>query len=227
MRKAAIIVVILISSSSIRATNISMSEIRDSIESFLVRVEHMNAGIFNMIPDEQFNNNIWKIKNKESIAEGMTGIFLVRIGSHNASHFLLVEENGFQIINMRDSFIDNLKVLLNFLERNEADTKDDAIFHMKAFIRINESNLKMRESMRLYKDCIPTSDVALEISEVILKSIYGSDLVEKQDMLSGYLKENEWIVDMRVKLKEGQEKIVSVEIDKETGAILKIVDIKQ
>lgn len=194
MKKILVTAIILISSFSIRATNIALNDIKDSIVSFLVHVEHINEDLFKMIPDDLFNNNIRELRIHKSIANGMNGIFLLDAGTHNASHFLLIEDNDFQIINMRGSFTDNLKILLNFLEKNDEYTKDDAIFYSKAFVRINESNLNIQESMRSYKDYIPDIETAEKIAETVWLKMYGPGIL-LQKPYTGKLENGIWHIE--------------------------------
>ena len=85
-----------------------------------------------------------EIKKDKPLKETSTGIFLFNIISFHGehSHFLLVEDENFIIINMREPLNYNIKQLLDFLERNTEYAKEDVIFYLNSFIRIDMNNKK-------------------------------------------------------------------------------------
>lgn len=55
-------------------------------------------------------------------------------------HLLLIDNVGFEIINMRDSLERNLAVLVDFLKNNPAFTKRESLLYIEDFLRISYLN---------------------------------------------------------------------------------------
>lgn len=123
------------------ATTTPLKEIKNNIICFLNKTEPLGKKKFEKgIP----NDFIRDIRKNKSIEDGMNGIFLFDIAStHQNLHFLLIDDTGFEIINMRESFDDNLSKLVIFFKKNDEYTKEDILFYISDFIRIYHYNKKL------------------------------------------------------------------------------------
>jgi hypothetical protein len=107
-----------------------------------------------MIRTEPFQRNIAQkgllnqfiedVRINKSIEKGMNGVFLFyTIAAHQNLHFLLIDDTGFEIINMRESLDGNLEKLITFLKRNDDYTKEDIIFYISDLIRVYHYNERL------------------------------------------------------------------------------------
>jgi len=116
-------------------------EIKKSVFDFLVKTEDYSV---NNSVNDILNELILEVKTQKPLSKKNTiGIFIFSpMAVHGHSHFILAEKDTFQIINMRETFEDNIKKLIDFFKRNEEYNKDDVIFYMSFFLRINDNNQK-------------------------------------------------------------------------------------
>lgn len=140
VRRILFIFFFILSFSNLHSSNTPLSEIKDSIACFIKETEPFGQKNF---PDGIPNKRIRDVRNNRIIEEGMNGIFLFIIAStHQNLHFLLMDDMGFQIINMRESLDKNIKILLEYFERNNVYSTDDIIFYISDMIRIYNYNEK-------------------------------------------------------------------------------------
>jgi hypothetical protein len=118
----------------------NICEIKQDLLEFLIRYENCK---FTSIEDIA-NSSIIEIRKLKPINKNINGVFLFNsINFHvGYAHFLLVENDSYEIINMRESFNDNIKKIICFLERNSEYNEDDTIFYISTFIRIYNENKK-------------------------------------------------------------------------------------
>lgn len=75
------------------------------------------------------------------LKNGIYSIFpMSSFNEYTYNHLLLVSNNEFAIINMRDSFRTNLALLTDFLKNNPVFTKENSLLYIQEFIRISEAN---------------------------------------------------------------------------------------
>jgi hypothetical protein len=51
-------------------------------------------------------------------------------------HLVLIDKDGFQIINMRQPIEVNLKMVIDFLQNNHSFTKKESLLHLQRFVEI-------------------------------------------------------------------------------------------
>lgn len=72
---------------------------------------------------------------------------------------------------------------------------------------------------------VPNPDMAYEICEIILKQIYGEEIIEEEKPFSIKLADDIWIIEGNIK-EEMDGGVAYVEIRKSTGEILKVIHTK-
>lgn len=121
------------------ADDISLNDIKKEIARFLTEVEGHTESAAESID----NSMLLEHKTQLPIKQGMKGVFLFNIPSfHEYLHFLLVDDTGFQIINMHDPFEKSLIKLIVFFEHNKYYDRDDIILYLNEFIRVYDLNIK-------------------------------------------------------------------------------------
>jgi hypothetical protein len=93
--------------------------------------------------DDFSSTLIIDLKKDKNILECREGVFLViLLSSSSYSHFLLVDDNSFHIVNMRNSFTEIIETVLDFFGKNAQYSRDDILFYIKEIIRIDKLNKK-------------------------------------------------------------------------------------
>jgi hypothetical protein len=135
-RKYYILFFIFFISANIHSNN--LDDIKKKILDILIEYEDWESTSIEDIS----NSCIVEIQKSEPLDENKTGIFLFNLINFHGSyaHFILIEKDRFEIINMRDAFEDNIKKLIEFLSRNEEYSKNDVLFYVSTFIRVHENN---------------------------------------------------------------------------------------
>jgi hypothetical protein len=120
-----------------KSTTIPLDSIKLGIVAFIKDVERANTSV------SDWSNFL--IGNREGyIEEGKDGIFIIGVqvvissGAH--IHFLLVEKDSFQILNLTEPIDVNVMKLVNYFERNSRYCKDDILFYMKALVATYQRN---------------------------------------------------------------------------------------
>ena len=140
-RKIVCSVVYIFISCSMFSTNIELKTIMDSLTIFLAQTEPFQKSFAQKGLQNCF---IEDIRANKSIEEGINGIFLFyTMANHQNLHFVLIDDTGFEIINMRESFEGNLEKLLAFLKRNDNYTREDIFFYISDLIRVYRYNEKI------------------------------------------------------------------------------------
>jgi hypothetical protein len=123
----------------------SLKEIKDSIFFFLKRNEVMSL---TYKPEYISNSCFINATTHLAIKEGEIGVFiLTTFSAHNYDHFILIDNNNYFIINMRDPFEKNIKQLVDFLKLNNLYKKEDVILYVNEFIRIKHQNDKLNNGL--------------------------------------------------------------------------------
>ena len=139
-RKIVCSVVYIFISCSMFSTNIELKTIMDSLTNFLDQTEPFQKSFAQKGLQNWF---IEDIRANKSIEEGINGIFLFyTMANHQNLHFVLIDDTGFEIINMRESFAGNLEKFIAYFQRNSYYTKDDILFYISDFIRVYRRNEK-------------------------------------------------------------------------------------
>jgi len=117
---------------------VSTEEIKKSILNFLIEYE---CSTFSSI-DDITDSSIMEIKKQEDISNCSTGVFLFNaINFHGGyAHFIIIDDDYFEIINMRDVLDSNIEKFLTFFERNEKYSKDEILYYISSLIRTYKSN---------------------------------------------------------------------------------------
>ncbi|MDH6310473.1 hypothetical protein M2451_004021 [Dysgonomonas sp. PFB1-18] len=140
MKKIAVLSLFILITSNIFSTEIPLKEIKESVLSFLQKNgDCPEFYTLDNFPNEMITNPL----NKNTIKEKEHGIYLIKnFLVHGYLHYLLVDNNGFSIIDMRESPQVNIVILLHFLEENENYTKNDVLFYIRNFVDTSERNEK-------------------------------------------------------------------------------------
>ncbi len=135
------------------AQNVCYDSIRTAIVNFLTVTEpsfkDRGAGNILLLRDYVSNYQIGNAHDSpqpgfqmgEEVKEGIYSIFpMSTFSEYTYHHILLVGENEFKIINMRNSLMDNLKLVVAFLSDNPRYSKDESLSYINDFIRTSEAN---------------------------------------------------------------------------------------
>lgn len=117
--------------------------IKQAVIKFISETEHWEKWGESWIIDGEPDVSplIFDRRKDKDISECNEGIFIIIVlSSSSASHFLLLDTNSFQIVNMRNPFEKNVDIVLQFFEKNQQYTKEDIIFYLKEMIRIDKLN---------------------------------------------------------------------------------------
>jgi hypothetical protein len=137
MKKISVVILILMLSMSIKATNIPLDSIKKAVVSFLIENERYLA---ESNINDFCNCQIIERKSGKDIVQGAEGIFLFfPFSEHGNSHLLLIEKKSFHIINMINPIEQNLKILLDFMKRNHY-SKREIYLYLSEFIKVVEYN---------------------------------------------------------------------------------------
>jgi len=137
---------ILFISVTSKSTTIPLDSIKKSVILFLKEVENIDYSI------KSLDFLIVDCKTKKPIKEGKDGVFFFNMlgtGSNSYTHFILVEKDSFQIINMEYPLDQNILKLIAFFERNRQYSRKDVLFYIKDFI-----NRYQRDKKRIHDHLI-------------------------------------------------------------------------
>jgi hypothetical protein len=135
MKRIVIVAAVLLVSIETYSTTIPLDSIRRSLVSFLSKVDHLNYSTDDL-PDFLIVDR----GKREDIKEGKDGVFAFGTLTSDVGirpHFLLIDRDSFQILNMREPIDVNVLKLIQFFERNkEQYSRDEILFYMKNLIDI-------------------------------------------------------------------------------------------
>jgi len=136
MKRVFIVALFLLIAIESHSTSIPLDSIKADLVSFLNKVEKRNCSI-NELPDFL----IFDRGKKEAINDGKDGIFVFGILSSGArTHYLLVDQNSFQILDMTESLDINLLKLIHFFEWNKQYNRNDILFYINDLIITYQRN---------------------------------------------------------------------------------------
>lgn len=124
------------------AAEIPLDTLKNAVLSVLVKEERFYSMSeyedISSFPDVLIKN----VKTHNPITPKSCGIFSFEAFSeHSFVHFLLIDNNDFQIINMRKSTEETLPVLINFLKNNNF-SREDVFLYLEEYFKIVEINKK-------------------------------------------------------------------------------------
>lgn len=126
--------------SNIYATDIELKTIKDSLLCFLQKTEPLcNKSVSKGL----LNDFIWDTRSDKPIQERRNGVFLFYMMTQMHLHFVLIDDTGFEIINMREALDENMKKLISYFKRSGDYTKEDMLFYISDIIRIYNYNKKL------------------------------------------------------------------------------------
>jgi len=121
-------------------TKIPLDSIKMSLISFLKEIDQIKDFPIEDLPDFL----IYDRRKQEAIKEGKEGVFI--FGSNLASgirhHFLLVERDSFEILNMEKMVDQNMMKLIDFFNRNKQYCREDILFYIGDLIFVYQRNEK-------------------------------------------------------------------------------------
>ena len=122
-----------------QSTTIPLDSIKRSLVSFL---QERHPGQLLDLSCEDLDFLIFDRGKQERIKEGEDGIFVFSstLASGFRYHFLLVEKDRFQILNMTEPIDINVLKLIHFFERNKQYCKDDILFYIQDLIITYQKN---------------------------------------------------------------------------------------
>jgi hypothetical protein len=128
----------LIFSSHCKSINLPLDNIKSSIISFYKEKDP----IFNKDRSiEDFPDFLINDRKYGPITEGKEGVFAFGLlASGEITHFLLVEKDSFEILNMEDPIDQNMLKLIAFFERNKKYCKEDVLFYLKDLLITYQQN---------------------------------------------------------------------------------------
>jgi len=143
MKRLIIVILISFISATGKSTTIPLDSIKTSIISFLKEVENVDHSI------ESLDFLLVNSKTRKPIEEGKDGVYYFNmLGTNSYTHFLLVDKDSFQIINMEDPLDQNILKFIVFFEKNNQYKSKDVLFYIKDFItRYQRDNKRIRDHL--------------------------------------------------------------------------------
>ena len=140
MKRILIVALVLLISIKIQSTTVPLDSVRVSLVSFLNKVEKRVDSFYtiNELPDFL----IYDRGKQKAINEEKEGVFVFgTLSSGVRTHFLLIDKDTFQILNMTDSIDTNVLKLIQFFERNKKQySRDDILFYIKDLVITYQRN---------------------------------------------------------------------------------------
>lgn len=140
IKRILVVTLVLLGSIEIQSTTIPLDSIKGGLVSFLK--ERNPNQLLNLSCDDLPNFLIFDRGKQDAIKEGKDGIFVFNsnLASGSRIHFLLVEKDSFQILDMTESLEINLLKLIQFFERNKQYSRKNILFYTKDFIVTYQKN---------------------------------------------------------------------------------------
>ncbi|MDR1738151.1 MAG: hypothetical protein LBR66_04950 [Candidatus Symbiothrix sp.] len=143
MKTKIVILVALLCLTSRSLAVVPSDSIKQNMLLFLTKVDHIKFSM-EYISDIMIADR----KKQEKIEEVKEGVF--RFSSSLSSgfryHFLLVDKDSFQILNMTEPIDINVSKLVHFFERNEQYSRGDILFYINDLIVTYRRNEEYMES---------------------------------------------------------------------------------
>lgn len=143
MKRLIIVTLILFVSVKGNSTTIPLDSIRTNVIAFLNEVERYGHSF----SDSDFF--IRESKSKDLIEEDKEGVYYFYVWSDiSYTHYVLVDKDSFQIINMEDPLDQNLLKFIAFFEKNNQYSKEDVLFYIKDFVtRYQRDKKRIRDHL--------------------------------------------------------------------------------
>ena len=144
-----LIIVILLLSIFVegKSTIIPLDSIKKSVILFLKEVENVNHSI------KSLDFLIVDSKTINPIEEGKDGVYFFNmLGTMSYTHFILVDKDSFQIINMEDPLDENILKLFVFFEKNNQYQSEDVLFYLKDFVDRYQRDRKRIRAHAIYPE---------------------------------------------------------------------------
>ena len=143
MKRLIVIILILLISANGKSTNMPLDSIKTGVISFLKEVEKFEYSF------EDLDFLLVNCKTINPIEEGEKGVFFFNmLSSISYTHFLLVDKDSFQIINMEDPLDQNILKFIVFFERNNQYQPKDVLFYIKDFVtRYQRDKKRIRDHL--------------------------------------------------------------------------------
>jgi len=132
--------------SKCKSTTIPLDSIKSCLVLFLK--EKHPGQLLDYTTDDLPNFLIFDRRKQEAIENGKDGIFVFSstLSSGYRVHYLLVEPDSFQILNMIEPIDTNVLKLVQFFERNKEYCRDDILFYIQDLILTYQENEKYIKS---------------------------------------------------------------------------------
>jgi len=122
-----------------------ISSIKDSIVSFLRNTENLTDSYKSESLSDAL---ICELNSKKRINETSTGVFwFTTLSSHSYTHIIIVRENSYQILNMREPLDNNILLLCDYLSKNRGLSAKDVIDYIDKLIDIHRKNMSIRSDV--------------------------------------------------------------------------------
>lgn len=140
MKRIFIVALVLLVSIEIQSTTVPLDSIRVSLVSFLNKVEKRVDSVHTI--DELPDFLIFDRGKQKAINEEKVGVFVFgTLSSGIRTHFLLIDKDSFQILNMTDPIDTNVLKLIQFFERNKKQySRNDILFYIKDLVVTYQRN---------------------------------------------------------------------------------------
>jgi hypothetical protein len=135
------------------AQNVTYDSLRTAIVKFLceTEIDFTDRGDSNilLIRDDISHYQIgderdFELPNYKMGSEPKEGIYSIfpmsSFSEYTDYHFLLVGRDGFQIVNIDKPLIENLKLVIEFLQNNPCFTKEQSLLYLQDFIATYQGN---------------------------------------------------------------------------------------
>jgi len=137
MKRLIVVILILFVCAEGKSTTIPLDSIKTSVILFLKEVEKVDHSI------ESLDFLIVDSKTVKPIEEGRDGVYFFNmLGTMSYTHFLLVDKDSFQIINMKEPLDQNILKFIAFFEKNNQYSRKDVLFYIKDFITRHQQDEK-------------------------------------------------------------------------------------
>jgi len=145
MKRLIIMTLIVFISVAGKSTIIPLDSIKKSVILFLKEVENVDHSI------ESLDFLLVDSKTKNPIEEGKSGVYFFNmLGTMSYTHYVLVDKDSFQIINMKDPLDENILKFFVFFEKNNQYLSEDVLFYIKDFVNRYQKDRNMIRAHAIY-----------------------------------------------------------------------------
>ncbi len=147
MKRLIIVILLLLVFIEGKSTIIPLDSIKKSVISFLKEVEKFDYSL------EDLDFLLADSKTINPIKEGKSGVYFFNmLGTMSYTHFILVDKDSFQIINMKDPLDENILKLFVFFEKNNQYQSEDVLFYLKDFVDRYQRDRKRIRAHAIYPE---------------------------------------------------------------------------